>query len=166
MSHITQKQIDNILNSKLPSPAALLKSAICTRCGALRALEKYCTYCAKKRAIKTKQRRELERLGVFYKSDMDYVYERLFEGRKLKPHRMKDLKYRTLLSLLWELERVIELTSDGSVRVAIHNQPKTEYLLKLLKKLKRGWGKPVSRGNYRDCIEIAQLVGGEFGLTV
>jgi hypothetical protein len=164
MSHITQKQIDHILNSTLPSPAALLKSAICARCGNLRALEKYCTYCAKRRAIQTKERRQLELLGIVHKSDMDDAYERLFEGRKIKPAQMQRLRYRTLLILVHELARVLELSPHGIVAISPHNQPRTIQLVKVLNRLNRGWAKPETK-KYRHKEEVRELVGGEFGLT-
>jgi hypothetical protein len=166
MPHITQRQIDKILNSRLPSPAALLKSAICARCGQLKALDKYCTYCAKRRSNKIKQRREEERLGVARRIDVDYSYERLFEERKLTPAQLNKLKYKTLVSLLWEMERVLDLT-DERVTIAIHNQPRAAHLLKVLKKLKSGWAKKAgAKRKYRHASEIAELVGGEFGLTI
>src|SRR5271167_460254 len=129
---VTQKKINDILNQKIKSPESLLLEAVCNKCGAIKVLDKYCTYCAAKRRQQYLQRKEQDRLGVPRKNDIDYAYERLFEQRKLSPKDMENLKHETLLAVLHELEGVLELSIDEQVQVSVQNQERAAHILKVL----------------------------------
>jgi hypothetical protein len=162
---ITQKQINNILNQRIGSPEKLLMQAICSRCGFIKVTEKSCNYCTKRRAVRYKRRKEEERLGVVRKGDIDYAYDRLFKDRKIAPKELAELKYQTLLSVLHEISRVL-IVSDESVSIAAYNQKRAAHIVKVLKRLEKGWAKPTKQRQFSHTPEWVELVGGEFGLSV
>jgi len=165
MSHITQRQIDDILNQRLGSPQKLLMQSVCSKCGFIKVTEKYCTYCAKKRAVRNQQRREEDRLGVVRKNDIDYAYERLFEERKIAPKELEELKYQTVMSILHELARVLKVSIDETVQIAPHNHKRAARVLRALNRLEKGWAKPRRQRTYPHRTEWAEFVAGDFGLT-
>jgi len=165
-----RKRLANIEHKGIiEEPEALLRQAICSKCGSITILDGGCVPCAERRRRAMEIQAEADRIG-YVRPQPDPVrqeYERIFLcDPPLEIDRQRLLHTAALSIALKEIRNCYTKNSEGKFEMPAHNAERHQRILKGIDILLRGFvGKTLGRTVVKELTILDALITGQLGTT-